>query len=667
MCGIAGFVSFQGNSDNRQFEDMTRLIAHRGPDDEGYLLGNMISGKFLPAGGGDTPASVFQSGELYAPKNRISAVDNNGFNLALSNRRLAILDLSPAGHQPMTNEKRSAWVVFNGEIYNYKEIRAELIARNHRFFSDSDTEVVLKAYEEWGFECLKKFNGMWAICLWDLQRQILFCARDRLGVKPFYYFHDGRTLAFSSEIKSLLCLLEKRDVNETLMYDFLKFGMLDHTDDTFFEGVRKLPPAHYMVVRQSGEMSFHRYWDLEVSDEIVGREETGACRDDFLELFTDAVRLRLRSDVPVGSCLSGGLDSSSIVCVANGLLQSCSGVSATERQKTFSSCFEDRRFDEREYIEEVLNKTHAERNYIFPQPEGFTGELDRLLWHQEEPFAGASIYGQWCVIKKVRERGVVVLLDGQGGDEQLAGYRKFYVFYLMKLLRTRQYARFMSEALQFSLSPEILKTLNMREGLRYFRAGDKMLGVEGLLSDGFRNRFGDRRLDFGFNLDLGARMRADLFQFSLPVLLRYEDKNSMAHSVEARLPFLDYRLVEKIASFPLSQKMKNGWTKYVLRKALSGVLPEKIARRKSKLGFVTPEDIWFREVIAKKVLETFEKAIFLGNYVNQNALVGHFKKYLEGQSFYRSDIFFRFYILELWARKFLLPNRAGSANPTGAV
>lgn len=658
MCGIVGVLYLNEQPvDKDLFKSLTGMIAHRGPDDEGYLFVHTNSGIFAAAGGENTPKAIYDACLPYTPTLSLDQIPDKAYNLALSNRRLAIVDLTPAGHQPMCNEDGTIWIVHNGEIYNFPELRGELDSLGHSFVSNTDTEVILHAYEEWGPDCLNKFNGMWAFCIWDSKNRKLFCARDRFGIKPFYYYLDGNLFAFASEIKPLLMIGASREPNDALVYDFLRWGILDHhSDETFFKGIKKLPSSHYLSIDLKGALTIQRYWNLEVTGEIESKYDDEVYAKQFRELFIDAVRLRLRSDVPIGSCLSGGLDSSSIVCVANKLMfpNVNDNFSTSERQKTFSACFEDRRFDEREYIEEVLRKTHAERNYVFPTPEGYLKELDRLLWHQEEPFGGTSIYAQWCVMKRARDRGVIVMLDGQGGDEQLAGYRKFYIFYFLELAKRREYARLLLEASQFFFSREILKTLNLRKGLRYFALGDKSLRVGDFLTDDFKQSFAERQPNFGYRGDLGQRIKEDLFAFSLPILLRYEDKNSMAHSLEARLPFLDYRLAEMIASLPLTQKMRGGWTKYVLRQAIREFLPEKICQRKSKLGFVTPEDFWFRStVISRSVSSAFSEPAFIGRYVRVGKLIDHFHKYLAGRSIYQSEIFFRFFILEQWGRKFI--------------
>lgn len=653
MCGIAGVLYFDRTVDREVFSEMLGLMAHRGPDDEGYLFVDTRKGDSITAGGRDTPADVYRSAYRYAPDTQVGRIPEKPYNLALGSRRLAILDLSPGGHMPMCNDDRTIWIVHNGEVYNFREIREELKSKGYMFHSDSDTEVILKSYEEWNTDCLSMFNGMWAFCIWDSRIRQLFCARDRLGIKPFYYFCDRHIFAMASEIKALLELDIERRTNERLIYDFLRAGVLDHTEETFFEGVEKLPQAHYILLDEKGNLTTKRYWDVEISNEHASAYADSIYAEEFLHVLTDAVRLRLRSDVSVGSCLSGGLDSSSIVCLANRLMFPDEGMAGRDRQKTFSSCFEDKRYDERDYIEEVSRRTRAEKNLLFPSADDFVEDLNRLIRHQEEPFDGTGIYAQWCVMKAARERGVTVLLDGQGGDEQLAGYRKFYAFFLMELLKRREYSRALAEFWRFFLSRDVIKTLNMSKGLRYIGIGNKIMNVDGVIADSFHKKYAQGDLALGLSDNLGNRMKEDLTKYSLPVLLRYEDKNSMAHSVEARLPFLDYRVVEKLASYPLTQKMHRGWTKFVLRNAMSGILPEKVRLRRSKLGFSTPEDDWIRLKLSNIMRETFERSAFIGSYMTKKTLISYFDSYMGREMFYQKGILFRFFILELWGRMFV--------------
>ncbi len=595
MCGIFGIWNLDhAPVDPGVIRRATNTLRHRGPDDEGYLIVDTTSGSWEERRGQDTV------GALRMP-DLVETTGHTG-DLVFGFRRLAILDLSPAGHQPMSDADGSLWIVYNGEIYNYIELRQELTAKGHRFHSGSDTEVILAAYAEWGEACSTRFNGMWAFALWDARRRQLFCSRDRFGIKPFYYLWDGERFAFGSEIKSLFHLPGMvRRANDPIVYDYLSAGMLDHTDETFFVGIRQLAPAHTLIVRD-GEIHLRRYWDLPSSPNpsLSSIDYT----KEFYDLFEDSIRLHLRSDVPIGTCLSGGLDSSSILCVANRLLFDGSGTKPEivgVRQKTFSSCFEDARYDERQYIEQVLAATGAEQNYTFPDPQHLIEELPLLIWHQDEPFGSTSIYAQWCVMRLAAARGIKVLLDGQGGDELLAGYHGYFDYFWASLMRQGRLGVLWHElgayhglfgrppfwslvrAMRpFAPMPLIKLARRLRNG-----------GSLGLNVD-FARTFGHRTWDYvnrGGDAFYGY-LRAALTQSSLPALLHYEDRNAMAHSIEARVPFLDHRLVEYVFSLPAEQKIQDGYTKTVMRHAMQGVLPDAIRLRTDKMGFVTPERVW---------------------------------------------------------------------------
>lgn len=616
MCGIVGIFNIDRKPVNKSMlEAMIRIVKYRGPDDEGFYTDEFIG---------------------------------------LGQCRLSIIDLSPAGHQPMSNADKSLWIVFNGEIYNYIELKKELQGKGHKFISNTDTEVILHAYQEWGVDCLNKFNGMWAFCIWDKKKKEFFCSRDRFGVKPFYYYFKNNVFAFSSEIKSLLELEITTETNDTAIYDFLRFGMLDHTEETFFKDIKKLPPASFLIIKGNGAFTLGQYWDFEVSDDLSSvAKNDKQYAEEFRDLFNDSVKLRLRSDVPIGSCLSGGLDSSSIVCAVNSILKKESIKSVGKIQKTFSSCFKDKRFDEREYIEEVIKITGAEKNYVFPTPDEFLQELDNIIFHQEEPFIGPRIIAQWDVFKVAKPK-VKILLDGQGGDENLCGYRKFYFFYLEKLLKASDYLGFSKEAAKFFSSLDILKTTDFKNGLKYFKFGQMISKTEDYLNEKFLKKFQNRKLDFGYCENLGQRIKEDITKWSLPALLRYEDKNSMAFSIESRLPFLDYRLVEYVAKLPLNQKMRNGWTKFVLREAMKYLIPEKIRKRKSKLGFSIPEESWLKGNLFKNVSSVLKNPAFISEYVDKEKI----HEYIDGNFSSRRrltiDMISRFYILELWGKRFIL-------------
>jgi asparagine synthase (glutamine-hydrolysing) len=623
MCGIAGIFSFHQNAPatSAQIQKMADAIRHRGPDDEGFYV--------------------------------------NG-NIALGHRRLAIIDLSPDGHQPMAGPDGSTWIIYNGEIYNYLELRAELSAQGHQFKSQSDTEVILHAYQEYGPDCVRRFDGMFAFALWDARRRRLFLARDRFGIKPLYFFRAAHQFLFASEIKALLAVMEKRpSPNQQLVYDFLTLGVLDHTNDTFFEDAHKLPPAHYMLVDAVGKVQTERYWDFEVSTEVAPLSDKTVAEKSqtFFDLFAESVRSHLISDVTVGSCLSGGLDSSAVVSVISRLIRERKATSVGPQQQTFSACYNDSRLDEQAFIDHVIQATGALSHRVFPTAEGFKKELAQLLWHQEEPFSGTSMYAQWEVMRSARDHRVTVLLDGQGADEQLLGYRKFYVFYIQHLLRNGRRGMGLREMLKHFGSREVLMTLQWQRGLRYWRGaqiGSVALAKQ-LLQDSFRQTLADSDVGLAISGDLGTRLKADMTRFSVPVLLRYEDKNSMAFSCESRVPFLDHRLVEYVAGLPLNLKLREGWTKYCLRRGAQNVVPKKILERKDKIGFATPEDEWFRRALKDEIRQTFHQAAFLPELIKLPDLQNHFDAFVSGKRpLLSSDFFFRFFILERWAQTFIL-------------
>ncbi len=635
MCGITGYLAPGGVSRDVVTAMATRL-AHRGPDDAGVELFDRV---------------------------------------ALGFRRLSILDLSQRGHQPMVRD--DAWIVFNGEVYNYLELRSELAAKGHAFASGSDTEVVLAAYREWGHEALARFNGMFAFAIWDVRKQELFCARDRLGVKPFYYWAGEGQFVFGSEIKALFAHpAVPRRPNAAIIYDYLAFKACDHTDETFFADIERLPAAHYLIVRPNGEITQRRWWDVAVSEQLsASPRETIEMTERFAELCRDSVRLRLRSDVPIGTCLSGGLDSSTIAILANELIFDEHAIDRKligNHQKTFSACFEDKRFDEREYIKLVLDVTGAENRTVFPDVDGWWRDLDQLLWHMDEPFHSTSQYSQHCVMRLVAHAGVKVTLDGQGADELLAGYPGYHAASISTLLargELRRAAHELKATLAVGGRGQSAADLALRVGyaMMPFARQFRQLAAPfaKLTSDARIARFMRPELDAKFAdrraaahdrqnsmlRDLPRRLYHDVTAASLPPLLRYEDRNSMAFGIEARTPFLDYRLVEHAFAMPMSLKISDAWTKRGLREAMTGVLPERIQWRKDKMGFVTPEAIWMRAG-RDRVREVLSGELASAEFLDGDAIRSALDRELDGanERALHTDVF-RWLVLELWMRQ----------------
>jgi len=536
MCGISGILSFDGKYNREDILKMNKVLSHRGPDDEGTYFDDFIG---------------------------------------LGHRRLSIIDLSKAGHQPMSCGSKRYWIIFNGEVYNYLEIREELIKKGHEFHSNSDTEVILESYIEWGTECLQKFNGMWALAIWDKEKKELFCARDRFGVKPFYYYHEEDCFVFASEIKAILEAENvPREPNYERILQYLGNYPLLENKSTFFKNIFQLPASHYALIKK-GEMVIERYWDIEKKS-IEGID----AKERFLDLFKDSISLRLRSDVPVGTCLSGGLDSSSIVCVLNKMID-------PTKQKTFSSCFEDKRFDEREYIEEVVKATSVTPFYTFPDINHIYPQIEKIVWHQDEPFDSTSIFAQWSVMELAKKNGVIVLLDGQGSDEALAGYIPYKWYLLLDSFSSKNPFYLIKNSLGLFKS---LKGYKDYTNLSYYKIlkrlfASKFISKEKVkssrsfyLQKEFIDNYKDNlKLNYSnkFSSKLENKLYHDVYYSSLPRLLQYEDRDSMAFSLESRVPFLDYRFVELIFSLPVSNKNQERLDKIHPEKSNEGCITRK--------------------------------------------------------------------------------------------
>ncbi|MEZ4867711.1 MAG: asparagine synthase (glutamine-hydrolyzing) [Caldilineaceae bacterium] len=612
MCGICGILD--GQRRVAPIGAMNQTQAHRGPDDEGYIFINTTTHEWAIAGGASTPAEL----DLISH----DLITHQQYDLAFGSRRLAILDLSPAGHMPMSYAHGNLWITYNGEIYNYRELRAELCELGHHFASNTDTEVILAAYAEWGTNCLTHFNGMFAFAIWDARRQQLFCARDRFGIKPFYYFRNQQTFIFASEIKALVAHpLVPRQPNDQTIFDYLVLGLSDHTELTFFDDILSLSPGHFLVLDvHEAQLYKERWWDTTInpSMEIPPKAREEQTYREFAELLEDAVRLRLRSDVPVGSCLSGGLDSSAIVCLANRLLlneQVIPGHIVGDHQKTFTASYRGLAIDEHKYSKLVIQQTGAEENLVFPQADILWSEVERFVWQMDEPVGSTSQYAQWNVMRLASERGVTVLLDGQGGDEVLGGYHAYYLPYISQIKQHRGSVAAMRAAWAASrvsgapVRNMLVENVKHRLPWRLQQAINAIkpprppsqggTGVKfGQLTEEFVQQFSERHWQPFSGVDasgLVGVLYQDLTSTNLPKLLRYEDRNSMSFSREARLPFLDFRLVEMVFSLPLYYRINQGWSKWILRRSLQNLLPKEICWRRSKLGYPTPELSWLRQ------------------------------------------------------------------------
>jgi len=645
MCGIIAILPINKRPIPAILKEMSNTIKHRGPDDEGYAYFYQAPTpvKNNIFGGEDTPENVFQSDLPYCPETVLSEDISDQYSLAFCHRRLSIIDLTPTGHQPMSYQDRY-WIVYNGELYNYQEIREELERKGHTFLSHSDTEVILASYAEWGGNCLNKFNGMWSFLLYDSVRNRLFGSCDRYGIKPLYYWqNEDRYIAFASEIKAFTVLPDwNPTLNNKIAYDFLIHGILDHTDETFFVHVMKLRGGEAFIMdlseRKNGIQKYQWYIQPKTRYE---KQFEKACRDLKSCLF-DAVKIHLRSDVAVGSCLSGGLDSSTIVCIIRDIL---SNEGTQSRQETFSAYSHDENLDESDYITEVNHYLGIEGNYIIPEVSNLFSDLSKIIWHQDEPFGSTSVFAQWSVFLLAKENNVKVLLDGQGADEILAGYHPFLCIYHGDLLFKGKILRFLHEFISSHNLYGLPLSVQIRDTL-YFLFLNNQIGRRILQKR--RGKFIEplwlnwKKLllepslppetTLGNHPDyVTAYCDYSTYQANLPALLHYEDRNSMAHSIESRVPFLDYRLVEFLLSIPPGYKIKNGWTKCILRKAMKGILPEKIRLRKDKIGFATSEELWMKEEKSDEFRELLIKAVNSSKGILNEEAVSLFDKMISNE------------------------------------
>jgi len=589
---------------------MNAAIKHRGPDDEGTYVDEKVS---------------------------------------LGHVRLSIIDLSEKGHQPMKYEKDAhiVWIVFNGEIYNFKEIKKSLIARGYSFNSNTDTEVIAAAYMEWGYDCVKKFNGMWAFAIYDTHNKRIFLSRDRFGIKPIYYYFDRERLIFSSEIKGILMHNVPAMPNDKIIFDYLYYNLIDHTEETFFKNIKKVMPGHNLIFDlESKKIELKRYYNLTEHIKEVPPE-----KEHFKEIMINSVRRRLMADVPVGSCLSGGLDSSTIVCCMRELEKHAD-------IKTFSLVFPGKKIDESKYQEIIAKHTNSERYTVTFSLSDIMKDIYELIETQEEPFPTLSIYGQYRIMKLARENGMKVLLDGQGSDEILAGYHWFFGYLFAELIAQGKFNTLRKEISAYRkmhgnmapiqntfliLMPVFLSKILWKRKYRH-------------LKKDFVEKHKKRKTKEVLWKSKNVRdisIMAETYS-SLPRLLRFEDKNSMRWSIESRVPFCDHELVEYVLSIPTSAKIGKGVTKRILRFALEDIVPREVMWRKDKVAFATPD---------AEILKTPEGMNFIKDIINSDSFRSRpywdFKKVSKmlelhhaGRKNYARELW-KMVILELWLRRWV--------------
>ncbi len=569
-----------------------------------------------------------------------------GDDFSVGMRRLSIVDIE-GGEQPMRSDRTGALIVFNGELYNSVELRAELENAGHRFVSDhSDTETVLRAYERWDSSCVTHLVGMFAFAIVDPRSRAMYLARDRLGIKPLYYHSAPGRFSFASELKALFQDRRvPRQPDMGVLYRFLLHRVHDAGEETFFAGVNRLLPGHFMTVSADGRSTKTKYWSPEVNPEFSSSLSDDEYAEHFAELFERVIRRHMIADVPVGVSLSGGLDSSGVSSVMASLMGSGADTHTEGALHTFSALYPGQSIDESDYVHSVERHVNSVPHYAYPTVEQFWDEIEEWIWFQEEPTISSAPYAYYSVYR-IAKGEVKVILSGNGGDELLAGYLPYFRTYLSSAMDQRHLGAALREAvlgrdLYKSYARELMAT--RRPGReRPFSMPDLLTAPPAELAE----------FDYHPSRNLNARLADDVLRYSTPNLLRYEDKNSMAFSIESRVPFLDHELVEFIFRLPIDQKIKKGWNRYVYRQAMKGTMPELNRTRRSKIGFTNPEADWTRQR-AGQIREVFASEQLASRGIfDSRRLVEGLDAWLAGKP---GDglAFWRVLVTELWMRRYV--------------
>ncbi len=618
MCGIAGILLSYKTSEVlktpevlRHLEKMTAAIAHRGPDGAG-------------------------------------AWNNTRGNVFLGHRRLAVIDLSGVAAQPMHYGNRYT-IIHNGEIYNYIELRKVLQQRGYTFRSQSDTEVIVAAYDHWKENCLKHFEGMFAFAIWDEKEQQLFAARDRFGEKPFYYYQDEEHFVFASEMKALWAIGIDKSIDEKILLNYLALGLVQNSADkeqTFFENIYSLPPSHYLQFSSvSFKLNITKYWSI--NKEIKIDISAADAIEKFTELFENAVKRRLRSDVTIGTSLSGGLDSSSIVYAVIQQQKTKNPAGPEEKLKTFSAVFSGFEKDESKYIQLVTDEFGIKNFRVQPTADGLIKDFEKLCYYQEEPFPTSGIYTQYKVFELAKTQQVKVLLDGQGADETLAGYPRYIHWYLQEVLsrhklgtahKERMALRKNKQPFQWGIKNVLAAFLPAHAAIQLEKNEYHKTIRNPDISRGFLQSQSGREWE-GIHKPIVTKLNDILYfniaELGLEELLRFADRNSMAHGREVRLPFLDHELVEFIFSLPAQLKIHDGWTKWLLRQAVDKKLPREIAWRRDKVAYEPPQQEWMQNAALQEYIHEARRKLVNAKILSKKIL----DKKIEPRSAYAENNF----------------------------
>ena len=608
MCAIAGIIGPQASEQKDLARSMQKILRHRGPDD---------------------------SGEFYAD------------GVALVHNRLSIIDLSAAGKNPIFSPDGRYAIIYNGEVFNYLELRRE-IGDRYDFHTATDTEVILASFLLWGPKCLEKFIGMFAFAIWDEKEKKLFCARDRFGIKPFYYLIKDDHFYFASEVKALLLTGIERKPNLPIVYDYLKWGLYDHSEETFFENIKQLRPGHFLTYT-GGRLSIKPYWDL--AKEV---NNTPASQN-ALAIFEDSVRLALRTDVPIGVNLSGGFDSSLLIT----LLDRESGKS---RLEGFTQDFRDKRFSERPWVEAIAGHTQRLVHFSYMSDQDFVDNAQAMLWYQDEPYAGAAVVGYVGVYQSADRRKVKVLLDGNGLDEAFCGYRQYHNIFLRALAKDHDptLAEYCAAyAKEWQVPPEAVEQIIAQPESKGIMGRDATVQLAtDWLSQEFENSYQRDVPDFAkpFSSGLKNAIYQDLFFSKMPKALRFNDRVSMAFAKELRVPFLDHRLVKLALALPDKILFSGGRPKGFLRQSFKGLLPDGI-RLASKRNVQNPQSVWFSSTLRSYLGDIFHSQSFKNRGIIDATKAIEIFNDLEGKRLENSFFLWQAVGLEVWFQMFINSNK----------
>ena len=609
MCGIGGIVGLKWH--RSQIESMANIQSHRGPDNQGLYID---------------------------PHHKVGLIHN----------RLKIIDLSETGNQPMSNPDNSKWIVFNGEIYNYLEIKSEL--SDYPYKSETDTEVILAAYEKWGDRCVEHFIGMFAFAIWDTKINTLFCARDRLGIKPFYYTKYDNCFIFSSEIKGILATGYPAEPDRQTWSEYLIDGYYDHNNKTFFEGIKSLDPGK--TLKLSGDkISETRYWNLFLNkSETLHNISDKDATEQLSYLIKDSVKLRLRSDVPLGINLSGGIDSASLAATMSLLVANNSKINA------FTASYNESKYDELKFADQTILDSQIVQHTSRLNPKEVPEMTNECMWYQEGPYGGISTLSYYKLHKLAKTKNVTVLLEGQGVDELFAGYKYFYPSYLADLMRDHKWKElnleFNSQRKNLGSILSQMKIITQGGKTNTYQDGTNHLKIDCISSNIRKTHTESKSFDSPYNDHLTNALYRDLFHTKLPRVLRFNDRLSMAHSRELREPFLDHRLVEFAFNLPANKKIREGIQKFIIRENMKNLLPGSILNAE-KRPVVTPQREWIKSSIKPFIMDIIHSQSFeQREFFDVKQVRKTFKEFCDGNSD-NSFFIWQWVNTEIWFRTFI--------------